>query len=52
MLILSFNINPEETFAQMSRKVEDYCHLVVTPPLQLKDFGVSAPRLILLSPGN
>ncbi|XP_051741704.1 uncharacterized protein LOC127508105 isoform X1 [Ctenopharyngodon idella] len=46
----SFNINPEETFAQMNKKVEDYSHLVVTPPLQLKDFGVCAPRLILLSP--
>ncbi|XP_048013597.1 uncharacterized protein LOC125246667 isoform X2 [Megalobrama amblycephala] len=46
----SFNINPEETFAQMNKKVEDYSHLVVTPPLQLKAFGVCAPRLILLSP--
>ncbi|KAK9978573.1 hypothetical protein ABG768_020318 [Culter alburnus] len=45
----SFHINPEETFAQMKKKVEDYSHLIVTPPLQLKDVGISGPRLILLS---
>ncbi|XP_056128347.1 uncharacterized protein LOC130106303 [Rhinichthys klamathensis goyatoka] len=45
----SFNINPEETFAEMNKKVEEFSHLVVTPPLQLKEFGVDGPRLILLS---
>jgi len=48
----SFNINPEETFAEMNKKVEEYSHLIVTPPLQLKDFGIEAPRLVLLSHGN
>lgn len=52
MCSFSFNVNPEETFAEMNKKVEEYSHLVVTPPLQLKEFGVDAPRLILLSHGN
>ncbi|KAG1926543.1 ubiquitin-conjugating enzyme [Pimephales promelas] len=41
--------SPEETFAEMNKKVEEFSHLVVTPPLQLKGFGVEGPRLILLS---
>lgn len=52
MCSFSFNVNPEETFAEMNKEVEEYSYLVVTPPLQLKEFGVDPPRLILLSHGN
>ncbi|XP_067223290.1 uncharacterized protein [Chanodichthys erythropterus] len=45
----SFNINSEKTFLQMKKEVEKYPHLMITPPLHLKDIGIEGPRLIHLS---
>ncbi|KAL1267891.1 hypothetical protein QQF64_033254, partial [Cirrhinus molitorella] len=45
----SFNINSEKTFSQMKVEVENYSHLIITPPLQLKNVGIDGPRLVLLS---
>ncbi|XP_050974370.1 uncharacterized protein LOC127170455 [Labeo rohita] len=45
----SFNINSEKTFSQMKAEVENYSHLVIMPPLQLKAVGIEGPRLVLLS---
>ncbi|XP_010873797.2 uncharacterized protein LOC105013731 [Esox lucius] len=48
----NFQIDVAETFAEMSEEVKEYCHLMVTPPLHLKDVGVTGPRLILLEEDN
>ncbi|KAL1007693.1 hypothetical protein UPYG_G00090320 [Umbra pygmaea] len=48
----NFQVDVDETFSEMSEAVKDYGHLMVTPPLHLKDIGVSGPRLILLDEDN
>lgn len=52
MCSFSFNINSEKTFLQMKEEVGKYPHLMITPPLHLKDVGIEAPRLIHLSHGK
>uniref|UniRef100_A0A4W5S1H4 UBC core domain-containing protein n=1 Tax=Hucho hucho TaxID=62062 RepID=A0A4W5S1H4_9TELE len=48
----NFQIKLDETFAKMTEELKAYPHLIVTPPLQLKDIGVDGPRLVLLKEDN
>ncbi|KAL7868968.1 hypothetical protein SRHO_G00103520 [Serrasalmus rhombeus] len=48
----SVRVNPEKTYAQLSKELAEYPHINITPPLQLKCLGADGPRLVHLSEEN
>uniref|UniRef100_A0A3P8Z502 UBC core domain-containing protein n=2 Tax=Esox lucius TaxID=8010 RepID=A0A3P8Z502_ESOLU len=48
----NFQINVTKTFGNLNEELKKYPHLMVTPPLLLKDLGVEGPRLVFLQEDN
>ncbi|KAL4635362.1 hypothetical protein GN956_G14227 [Arapaima gigas] len=48
----NFQINADMTFSDMTKLLDQYPHLEVTPPLQLRNVGIEAPRLVFLKTDN
>ncbi|XP_042587176.1 uncharacterized protein LOC109055439 [Cyprinus carpio] len=48
----NFQIEQKKTFSDMYEDVQQYSHLIVTPPLQLANMGIEGPLLVYLSEDN